>query len=573
MSVFRTSKDKVVPIPASVFNDGNSQSSRSNPNKKSNLFLLVFYSNEIIYFHGRVVINKVFKGKLKTFGYIFDHQNLVEAVELHSPFNSSAQFLTYDRNEETSKSTPNQSNSGLDMWLEKHVPAFAKLAIVVSPWKERDYQMPQMIEDLFQEPSDPKKKLKATEETEPKAQSPSSSVNMHYNIIPGFHILFNSSDIDTSVALLKEPQEWLDFSDNYLLEDFSRPVTSTPIPIVLVIGDKNSGKSSLAQFCVNNLLQNNKKVFYLDSDVGQPEFTPSGLISLRIIEKPYFGPAWTHLNPPGHVVRQYYVGDNSSKENPDFFSQCLMQLVNCYKTQELLSDQEKHLHYPIVINTHGWVAGVGLESVELLINEIKPNLILSLLSDMHKEPNEMLERYLAESNSQKNPQNADFVDESLEICRFTPVEVDQLPHITKHPNVVKRLLSFLSYFAKSFHSNPFEVDVKNVAVHFLTEQIAPSQCLFALNASLIGISSISSNLIQSKPSPQLKIQSNEEEEDTNTITISSNSGDPIQTAQPKNIPIVLNSCPIHPCLSIALLHSIDLDRDRISNFVDFVFEV
>jgi polynucleotide 5'-hydroxyl-kinase GRC3/NOL9 len=39
-------------------------------------------------------------------------------------------------------------------------------------------------------------------------------------------------------------------------------------------------------------------VVFLDTDLGQPEFTPAGLVSLHVISSPVFGPSFMHLASP-----------------------------------------------------------------------------------------------------------------------------------------------------------------------------------------------------------------------------------------------------------------------------------
>ena len=46
--------------------------------------------------------------------------------------------------------------------------------------------------------------------------------------------------------------------------------------VVLVCGSKSVGKSSFAKLVVNNLLNCVSRVGFLDTDLGQPEFTPPG---------------------------------------------------------------------------------------------------------------------------------------------------------------------------------------------------------------------------------------------------------------------------------------------------------
>jgi hypothetical protein len=45
-----------------------------------------------------------------------------------------------------------------------------------------------------------------------------------------------------------------------------------------VVGAKGSGKSTLARFLLNRLLSRWPAVYFLDADVGQPEFSPAGIV-------------------------------------------------------------------------------------------------------------------------------------------------------------------------------------------------------------------------------------------------------------------------------------------------------
>lgn len=76
------------------------------------------------------------------------------------------------------------------------------------------------------------------------------------------------------------PEAWSDAAASIAYS----PVTSNP-PVALICGAKNSGKSTFSRHLLNTLLQRYKKVAYLDTDVGQPEFTPPGFISLTVIDK------------------------------------------------------------------------------------------------------------------------------------------------------------------------------------------------------------------------------------------------------------------------------------------------
>eukprot|EP00897_Mesotaenium_endlicherianum_P010341 jgi/Mesen1/9335/ME000061S08782 len=69
-------------------------------------------------------------------------------------------------------------------------------------------------------------------------------------------------------------------------------------PIVAICGPKNTGKSTYAQYLVNELLNKYPKVAYLETDVGQPEMSPPGCLSLHVLSQPLLGPSWMHLQQP-----------------------------------------------------------------------------------------------------------------------------------------------------------------------------------------------------------------------------------------------------------------------------------
>ncbi|CAJ0644541.1 16239_t:CDS:2 [Entrophospora sp. SA101] len=59
------------------------------------------------------------------------------------------------------------------------------------------------------------------------------------------------------------------------------------IPLIgITVGHKNVGKSSFSKYLLNRLLNVCPKVAYLETDIGQSEFTPEGILSLNIIESP-----------------------------------------------------------------------------------------------------------------------------------------------------------------------------------------------------------------------------------------------------------------------------------------------
>lgn len=63
---------------------------------------------------------------------------------------------------------------------------------------------------------------------------------------------------------------------------------SAPV-VALVKGPKRSGKSNLARAALNTLLQGYARVAWLETDLGQGEFAPGGVVGLWILDEPVFG--------------------------------------------------------------------------------------------------------------------------------------------------------------------------------------------------------------------------------------------------------------------------------------------
>ncbi|KAG8806919.1 Polynucleotide 5'-hydroxyl-kinase grc3 [Serendipita sp. 399] len=134
----------------------------------------------------------------------------------------------------------------------------------------------------------------------------------------------------------------------------------------MVKGPKNTGKSMFTRMVANRLLQKYRRVAYLDCDIGQPEFTPPGMVSLHVLTEPIFGPPFTHLRNP---FRAHFVGSTSIRSLPLHYQACVLQLLETYRLDiQYAFDLDEEIHdnaeteeVPLVINMFGWTKGVGAE--------------------------------------------------------------------------------------------------------------------------------------------------------------------------------------------------------------------
>lgn len=151
------------------------------------------------------------------------------------------------------------------------------------------------------------------------------------------------------------------------------PAPGVKPPRVMVCGPKGTGKSTLVRLMVNRLLTANPspnglidRVFLLDLDPGQPEYSPPGHLSLVVLQQPNLGPPFSHpitdVTRSVRTARAHALGSTSPKEDPDHFLRCAI---------DLMTEFDHSLPWsPLVINTPGWVVGTGGDILVQLIKKL-----------------------------------------------------------------------------------------------------------------------------------------------------------------------------------------------------------
>eukprot|EP00536_Pseudo-nitzschia_multiseries_P007322 jgi/Psemu1/164037/gw1.171.77.1 len=145
----------------------------------------------------------------------------------------------------------------------------------------------------------------------------------------------------------------------------------------MITGAKGVGKSTLLRYMTNRLLSNAvsipddecddgmHRVAILDTDVGQPELAPPGLLRLSIVRKPLLQPPYWNL-----VVSSVFFGATTSKVDPTRFMNAVQFLIQKYET-EIVPDSRGN-PIPLLVNMDGWVKGMGYQILTALVESLHP---------------------------------------------------------------------------------------------------------------------------------------------------------------------------------------------------------
>ena len=162
---------------------------------------------------------------------------------------------------------------------------------------------------------------------------------------------------------------------------------------IVVCGAKHVGKSTCIRYAVNRLLSSPSfsAVALLDCDAGQPEMSPPGMLTLTIITKPLLSPPHHHMvMGEGSIISKHHAeacfyGHTTSKADPSLFLQCVNKLLESYV--RLVADKHggDESKLPLLINTDGWVKGMGFEILSAALDSIQPNHVIQLMGEVRSK--------------------------------------------------------------------------------------------------------------------------------------------------------------------------------------------
>ncbi|PWA81216.1 polynucleotide 5'-hydroxyl-kinase NOL9 [Artemisia annua] len=212
-------------------------------------------------------------------------------------------------------------------------------------------------------------------------------------------------------------------------------ITSPP-PVCVVCGPRNSGKTAFSRHLVNVLIHRYRRVAYMDTDVGQAEFTPPGCLSLTVIDEETRDLAIPCLRTP---ERCFFFGDTTPKSDRKLYMAYVRALYDYY--HEKYQQNGDIIGVPLVVNTPGWVEGAGFDILVEMLNHIAPTQVVQI-------------RVSAENKNL--PHGAFWLEEGI-VHEVTLLEIKSDRYDSKKKTVqgqnearLLRDLRLLAYFRKCF---------------------------------------------------------------------------------------------------------------------------
>ncbi|KAI7905566.1 Pre-mRNA cleavage complex II protein Clp1-domain-containing protein [Cokeromyces recurvatus] len=332
------------------------------------------------------------------------------------------------------------------------------------------------------------------------------------NLLRGFHPILSPTP---GVRAFQVDSSWESRTTVTMKNSSEREIVS------VVCGAKDTGKSSFSRYLINRLLAKYKRVAYIETDVGQSEFTPAGLLTLHYVTQPVLGPSYTHqhLEPE----RSFFLGSTSPRHDPDYYLACIYELIEHWRQEDMDTT-------PLVVNTQGWVSGVGYNLLLNIIRKVIPTDIFMMYHPLFEYKN--LPPTFQSDVTMPSPDN---------LIERTPPLIHYISSLQQQETVTtlsdafsaaqQREITLASYFYQlsmghrpdwDFKQHlveriPWVVDWrKNLnAIWVIYEQVKMNELFYALNGSIVGLIG---DVVDYKPQPfPNKKKSNNDDNDTFTL--------------------------------------------------------
>jgi len=132
---------------------------------------------------------------------------------------------------------------------------------------------------------------------------------------------------------------------------------------LMIIGETDSGKSTLTSYLVNIALVRNLRTAVIDGDIGQGDLIPPGCIGAAVVKERVYDLRDLHADIMG------FVGFTSP------FSRYVRDLI-VKRMKRIISYLEERGYDLCIINTDGYVSGEGMGYKLDMVRELKPDTVI-----------------------------------------------------------------------------------------------------------------------------------------------------------------------------------------------------
>ncbi|CCC66853.1 hypothetical protein NCAS_0A02950 [Naumovozyma castellii] len=159
---------------------------------------------------------------------------------------------------------------------------------------------------------------------------------------------------------------------------------------IMVIGGKNSGKSTFLKLLLENFLHGGssmemtqQELLYLDLDPGQPEYSHPECISLTEINSSEKVLGQDLNQAFKKIIKQLYVGMPSPQDEPTLYLEKVDKIIEAFENESFVGTS--------LLNLPGWIKGFGLNILNHIIKQYKPTNIIILESNNTKQYTDSLQ--------------------------------------------------------------------------------------------------------------------------------------------------------------------------------------
>lgn len=244
---------------------------------------------------------------------------------------------------------------------------------------------------------------------------------------------------------------YLDRPWSATIERLGHSMNKQQLPkVIMIIGNKNSGKSTASKAILNTLLlRGDSPVSYLELDPGQPEFSYPYSLSLREITKPVFGmclPSSSSCSIENTV--EHYFGFSSPIHEPKQYIRIIKSLIKSYRKLHALKGNH------LVINTPGWIRGYGKEILMEVTQIVNPDFLLLLTSSLDKDHPDNLEIL-----QNLHYQNLDILPGIFNTSKYSPSQIRNFSKLLYFHQLEAEKFDFNGHI---LDSSPFRISYETV---------------------------------------------------------------------------------------------------------------